>query len=110
MNDKDLLGQADGLMRRHAVGSDTAAVPILTDLIDAPPAAAPIDSTLAPAEPALQEPPPPPIEGLDAAAIEARIMADVDRRLAEEMERVRHQLAGTVADAVRQALSDRPVK
>jgi len=105
VSDKDLLGQADGLMRRH-VGSDTGAVPILTDLIDAPPAAEPLDSARLPSPGT----PPGASEDGDAAAIEARIMAEVDRRLAAEMERVRHELAATVADAVRQALSDRPVK
>jgi hypothetical protein len=33
--DKDILGKADGLMKRHGAGVDPAAVPVLTDLVDA---------------------------------------------------------------------------
>ena len=31
--EKDILGQADGLMRRNAPGADPGAVPVLTELV-----------------------------------------------------------------------------
>lgn len=100
MTDKDLFGKADGLMRRHALappatGSDTGAVPVLTDFIESPPAA-PSPA----ASPATPDP-------HDLAAV---VMAKVEERLAAEMERVRRELADTVAEALREALSRPPVK
>ena len=45
-SDKDVLGKADALLRRHTLaapgeGSDTGGVPVLTDLIEDPAAGAP---------------------------------------------------------------------
>ena len=102
MTDKDLFGKADGLMRRavNPVGTDTGAVPVLTDFIDPPPVP-PVESVVAPAPAAAAGEP---------DDLEARITARVERRLEEEMRRVRGELAQVVADAVREALADRPVK
>ncbi len=99
MTEKDILGKADGLMRRHtlappATGSDTGAVPILTDFIETPVA------QIAPAAATSTGP-------QDLAAI---VMAKVEERLAAEMDRVRRELADTVAEALREALSRPPVK
>jgi hypothetical protein len=96
MSDKDLFGKADGLMRRHVPGpgSETGPVPILTDFVDPP----------APAE---GEAPAPSAEHEEIAA---RVMVRVEERLEAEMQRVRRELVRSVADAVREALADRPVK
>jgi hypothetical protein len=111
-NDKDILGKADALLRRHAIappasGSDTGGVPILTELVDAP------DS----------------MDSDDALAREvcARVIAEVEGRLAEDLEKrlvqhlvpqvhaavasalgdLRQELANAIGDAVAQALSER---
>ncbi len=116
-SDKDVLGKADALLRRHVVappasGSDTGGVPVLTDLIEAPP-----------------EP------GLDAAdtladEVFTRVMEQVEGRLAVELERrleaqlveqahaavgnaiaeLRADIARAVTDAVAEAFARRPVK
>lgn len=111
MSDKDLIGKADGLMRRHsAIGTDTSAFPVLTDLVDSPPPVAPIESVaLPPAAPDAPVPSAPPT-GADAEDLAARVMRRVEERLEAEMQRVRRELAAAVADAVREVLGDRPVK
>ena len=109
MSDKDLLGKADGLMRRHssAVGSDTSSFPVLTDLVDTPPAVDPIDSVAAgdASGAPLDDEPSEPTEELTA-----RVMQKVDERLQAEMQRVRREVADAVAEAVREVLANRPVK
>jgi len=89
-DDKDVFGKLDALMRRHAMappagGSDTGGVPVLTDLIDAPPEAAPAPSD----------------------DIAAHVVAQVQSRLAAELERrMADHLAPHLKDAVRAALAD----
>ena len=107
--EKDVLGKADALLRRHSLpmpktGSDTGGVPILTELIDAP-------------------------EDKDALAREVftRVIAEVEGRFASELERklsehlvpevhaavasaigdLRQELANTIGDAVSEALAKR---
>lgn len=105
MSDKDLLGKADGLMRRHsAVGTDTSAFPVLTDLVDTPPPAAPIESVAAP-DAAAEAPAHEPIPG--AEELTERVMRKVDERLEAEMQRVRREIADAVAAAVRDVLGKR---
>ena len=93
-SDKDVLGKADALLRRHALaapgeGSDTGGVPVLTDLIEDPGAA-----------------PPPAGEEL-ARDVFAHVMAEVERRLAADLERrIAQHFAPQVHAAVAAALGD----
>ena len=128
--DKDILGKADGLMRRgvNAPGSggDTGGVPILTDIIDeslaTPPAAAPAH---VPARPAPREP-----HSDLAREIFTRVIAEVEGRLAADLERrltqhlipqvhtavasalgdLHQELANAIGDAVTRALEARNIK
>ena len=119
-NDKDILGKADALLRRHslgapATGSDTGGVPVLTDLVG---------ETAKPAAP--ESPAAPDV----AKEVFAQVMADIEDRLVVDLERrlMRHlapqvhaavsaamgelhqQLADAVAKAVAQALEARQIK
>ena len=114
-DDKDLLGKADALLRRHAVASpanesETGGVPILTDLVD---------------DPRANEP-----SGDLAREVFRRVMAEVEGRLAADLEKrltqhlvpqvhaavasalgdLRQELANAIGDAVAEALKNRPVK
>ncbi len=93
--DKDIFGQADGLMRRHAAasgtGSETGSFPILTDVIGEPPR--PVEFTQPTSE--------------LARDIFNRVMAEVEGRLAEELERrLTEHLVPQVHTAVASALGD----
>jgi len=85
-----VLGKADGLMRRHAPGTDTSPVPVLTDLVEAGagvPARGP-NADL-------------------AREIFARVMAEVEGRLAADLEkRLNQQLAPQVHAVVASAIGD----
>lgn len=108
--DKDLLGKADALLRRAGgspIGTSTGGVPVLTELVEAPPAPAP-ESEL-------------------ARAVFDRVMREVEGRLAEELERrlaqhlvpqvhtavasamgdLRQELANAIGDAIKEALERR---
>lgn len=118
MPDKDVLGKADALLRRHSLplpgsGGETGGVPVLTELIEPTPAPAP------------QAPSP----DLGRAILE-RVMQDVEGRLATDIEKriaqhlapqiqaavasaigeLRQELAATIGAAVRQELERRHVK
>jgi len=105
--DKDVLGKADGLMRRHgAPGAETGAFPVLTDIIGdpaPPPEPEPLAALIAAAAPA-------PISKSDAELareIFTAVMADVEGRLAEELERrLTEHLVPQVHTAVASALGD----
>jgi hypothetical protein len=91
-DDKDVFGKLDALMRRNvappASGSDTGAIPVLTELVDVPPEAEPPHASPA-----------------DEAA--ARVVAEVQARLAVELERrMAEHLAPQVKEAVRAALAE----
>ena len=113
-SDKDVLDKADALLRRHApsspVGSDTGGVPVLTDIIGDPGAEKP---------------------GAELAAdVFNHVMAEVERRLAADLEHrliqrltpqvhaavsgaisdLRQELANAIADAVAEAFTRRKVK
>lgn len=116
MSDKDILGKADALLRKHAVAppagsGDTGGVPLLTELFEPPPAAkGPADEL--------------------AREVCARVMAEVEGRLAAELERrlaqhlipqvhaavasaigdLHQELANAIGDAVAEALKGRQVK
>jgi hypothetical protein len=111
-SDKDVLGKADALLRRHAIsapatGSDTGGVPILTELVDAP---------LMPGEnEALARE----IFNRVMAEVEGRLAADLEKRLAQQLAPqvhaavasaigdLRQELANAIGDAVSEALSTR---
>ena len=89
-NEKDILGKADGLMRRHNPGSDTAAVPVLTEMI----------------QPGAPAPAPGPNSDL-AREIFARVMSEVEGRLAADLEkRLNQHLVPQVHAAVASAIGD----
>jgi len=112
-NEKDILGKADGLMRRHSPGGDTGGVPVLTEMIQsgAPAPAAGPHSDL-------------------AREIFARVMAEVEGRLAADLEKrltqhlvpqvhaavasaigdLHQELANTIGDAINRALEHRHLK
>ena len=113
MADKDVLGKADALLRRHSLpppgsGSDTGGVPVLTEIVE-PPGAANSELAQAIFERVMKE-------------VEGRLAADLERRLAQQVaSQVRiavasaigglHQeLASAIGEAVRQELERRPVK
>jgi hypothetical protein len=95
--EKDVFGKADALLRRHSVGppgtgSDTGGVPVLTDLIDGAAAAA--------------APPPDPVAEL-ASEVFTRVMAEVEGRLAADLERrLTEHLVPQVHAAVASAIGD----
>ena len=119
-SDKDVLDKADALLRRHAapgstVGSDTGGVHVLTDIIGDPGAN----------PPSIVQP------GADLAAdVFNHVMAEVERRLAADLEHrlvqrltpqvhaavsgaisdLRQELANAIADAVAEAFARRKVK
>lgn len=96
MPDKDVLGKADALLRRHSIalpGSESGAVPVLTEMVEPPPAAPAQD----------------PSADL-AQAIFERVMHEVDGRLATAVGDLRQQLASAVGEAIRQELERRHVK
>ena len=84
--EKDVLGKADALLRRHAGGgSDTSGVPVLTDIVDTQDAEA--------AELVRQ--------------ITARVMTTLEERFAPDLEtRLVEQLSVQVQAAVMVALDD----
>ena len=109
--DKDVLGKADALLRRHAVsgpasGADTGGVPLLTELVDTPPAE--VNDALA------RE-----VFNRVMREVEGRLAADLEKRLAQHLVPqvhaavasalgdLRQELANAIGDAVAEALSAR---
>ena len=91
MSDDDILGKADALLKRHTPappGSEAAGVPVLTDLVEVPPAHG------APTDPLARE-------------VFVRVMAQVEGRLATELERrVSQHLLSQIHAAVVSAVGD----
>ena len=113
MADKDVLGKADALLRRHSLplpgsGADAGGVPVLTEFVEAPDAAA---SQLSQAifERVMRD-----VEGRLAAEIEARLAqhlaGHVHALVAGAIGDMRQELANVIGDAVKQELERRPVK
>ena len=109
--DKDVLGKADALLRRGApIGTTTGAVPVLTELVDAPPAATP-ESELAHA-----------VFDKVWSEVEGRLAAELERRLAQHLVPqvhtavasaigdLRQELANSIGDAIKDALARRAPK
>lgn len=91
-DDKDVFSRAEALLRRNAVGapatgSDTGGVPVLTDLVGNPPDAE-LSSDI-------------------ARDVFARVLSEVEGRLANDLERrVSEHLVGQVHSAVVGAIAD----
>jgi hypothetical protein len=109
-DDKDILGKADALLRRHAgssPGADAADVPLLTDLIDAPAHAMP------PSDPVERE-----VFDRVIAEVEKRITTELERRVARSLVPQIHaaitsavgELHKDIARAINEALKSRNVK
>ena len=109
-----MLGKADGLMRRHAPGTDTSAVPTLTDMVQAG-ASAP--SPRGPHADLERE-----IFARVMGEVETRLAADLERRLNQQLAPQVHQvvasaiadlhqeLAKVIGDAIRRALEHRNIR
>ena len=109
-SDKDVLGKADALLRRHATGTEAGGVPVLTDLVHDPRAKAA-------AEELARE-----IFTRVLAEVEGRLAADLEKRLVQHLVPQVHtavasaigdlhqELANVIGDAVAAALRDRQVK
>ena len=110
--EKDIFGQADGLMRRNAPGADPGAVPVLTELV-----AGGVSAAREPASDLARE-----VFTRVMAEVEGRLAADLERRLSEHLVPqvhaavagaigdLRQELANAVRDAVARALESRHLK
>ena len=108
--DKDIFGQADGLMRRSAAGGDTGAVPVLTELVGG---AAKTAASEPPSDLARE------VYTRVMVEVEGRLAADLERRLTEHLVPQVHaavasaiadlhrELANAIGDAVARALENR---
>jgi len=129
-DDRDILGKADALLRRHAApnaSDDGRDVPVLTELIT-PSGKAPAPAVPAPA------PSPAPAHGTESRddafvrdlvaevvnVVQARLAQDLERRLTQQVTAevqasvaatlgdLRQDIANAVGDAVAEALARRP--
>lgn len=109
-DEKDILGKADALLRRHSAGvapSDASDVPLLTDLIEAPTGATP------PSDPVERE-----VFDLVIAEVEKRLTTELERRVARQLvPQIHAAITSAVADlhqdiarAIHEALKSRDVK
>jgi hypothetical protein len=111
--DKDLLGKADALLRRHSIGTigtatDTHGVPLLTEVVELPPPAE--DDTAALAreifDRVMGE-----VEGRLAAELERRLVqhlhSEVSAAVASALGDLHQDLANTIGDAIKEALQRR---
>ncbi len=117
MSDKDVLGQADALLRRHAnpVGTDTGAVPVLTEFFDAPPSAnAPVPPAVAPLVSEVQQRVLEQLQGPLTEDLENRVLQhlvpQVHMAVATAVADLQQQLANAIGDAIAEALRERQVK
>lgn len=112
-DEKDVLGKADALLRRHSIaapasGSDTGGVPILTELVDAPHIRDAEDEALAREvfERVMAE-----VEGRLAADLERRLtqhlMPEVHAAVASALGDLRQEMANAIGDAVSAAIASR---
>lgn len=113
MADKDVLGKADALLRRHSLplpgsGGDTGGVPVLTEIIEAR-TAENADLAQALFERVMKE-----VEGRLAADLEKRlaqhIVGQVHAAVASAISDLHQELANAIGDAIRQELERRKVK
>jgi hypothetical protein len=110
-SDKDVLGKADALLKRHAQGAaDAGGVPTLTELVHDPRAKAAMEELS-------RE-----IFNRVMAEVEGRLAADLEKRLMQHLVPQVHtavasalgdlhqELANAIGDAVTAALRDRQLK
>lgn len=115
-NDGDILDKADALLKRHAssaAGSDTAGIPVLTELIEPPSLTASAEEVGELARDIFTK---------VLAEVEGRLAADLEKRLIQHLESevhsavasalgdLRQELANAIGDAVAEALHQRQVK
>lgn len=109
-DDKDVLGKADALLRRHAgapPAAESSDVPLLTDLVEAPAPAAP------PTDPVERE-----VFDRVIVEVEKRLTAELERRVARQLAPQIHaaitsavgELHQDIAKAINEALKARQVK
>lgn len=112
--DKDVLGKADALLRRHSVpapasGADTGGVPVLTDLVDNPSAGPSDELAREVFKRVMAE-----VEGRLAADLEARLarhlVPQVHAAVSGALADLRQELANAIGDAVSAALKGRQLK
>jgi hypothetical protein len=110
--EKDVLGKADALLRRHSIaapatGSDTGGVPILTELIDAPQDEHDLAREVF--NRVMEQ-----VEGRLAAVLEKRLaqhlMPEVHAAVASALGDLRQELANAIGDAVAEALKARKAR
>ena len=113
MADKDVLGKADALLRRHSLplpgsGGDAGGVPVLTEIIESR-TAENADLAQALFERVMKE-----VEGRLAADLEKRlaqhIVGQVHAAVASAISDLHQELANAIGDAIRQELERRKVK
>jgi hypothetical protein len=103
-SDKDILGKADALLRRHtATDSETGAFPVLTDLIDdtanAEGTAEMVPEVFDPTKAESTEEIVREVFARVTAEVEARLAADLEKRLAGQLvPHIHAAVAGTIAD------------
>ena len=95
-DDKDVIGKADALLRRHSLAapgspSDTGGVPLLTDLVPDPAVLSEADAAL-------------------AKEIAQQVRQEMEARLLAEIERMRTELGGALEAAIAEALARRQPK
>ena len=95
-DDKDVIGKADALLRRHSIAApgspeDTGGVPLLTDLVPDPSALSEADAAV-------------------AKEVGEQVRQEMEARLIAEMQRLRRELAAAVDAAVAGALARRQQK
>jgi hypothetical protein len=95
-DDKDVIGKADALLRRHSIAApgsatDTGGVPVLTDLVPDPAALSEADAAI-------------------AREVAEQVRQEMESRLASEVERLRTEMAASVDAAIAKALASRPPK
>lgn len=111
--DKDIFGKADALLRRHSIappadGSETGGVPMLTDLVETPDGHPPLPAHRTQPAPEASEAGEPPEARADLTRqVIDRVMAEVEQRLAADLERklIEH-LTPQVHAAVASAIGD----
>jgi hypothetical protein len=109
-SDKDVLDKADALLRRHAIGTETGSVPVLTDLLEDPAAAeATAQLSREVFNRVMAE-----VEGRLAVDLEARLaqhlVAQVHGAVASALGDLRLELANAIGDAVSEAIRNRQPK
>jgi hypothetical protein len=101
LEEKDVLEKADSLLRKHAVGTETGSVPVLTDLVEDPAATAELAREVF--RRVMPE-----VEGRLAADLEARLAqhltAQVHGAVASAIGDLRQELANAIGDAVSEAI------